>query len=495
MQFRNRSVLASLAFVAVGAVTGAWITAKTGQFPFSFDHVPAAAQSAIPEVSLKTGFGPIVKRVQPAVVSVISTTNAQKTSQRALPNLPPGFEDFFGGLPFDIPQGPSKGLGSGVIMSADGYIVTNNHVVDSADQVRVQLQDNREFTAKVVGKDGPSDLAVLKIDASGLPYLSFGNSDSTEVGDVVLAMGNPFGVGQTVTMGIVGATHRNTPAGQQRIEEYEDFIQTDAAINPGNSGGALVNLKGELIGINVAIVSRSGGNQGVGFAIPAKTARYVTDQIRDHGKVSRGFMGILPQDVSADIAKHFGLTGGSRGALIGDVTSGSAADRAGLKEGDIILELNGSRIADAADLRMKIAALTPGATANLKVFRNRAEQSFTVTLGSQAGQDTVSRNDSSADDNTPRLGISVEPSRSRLGKNARAGGVTITRVEPGSAADEAGLRQGDVILRVNGSDVSDPAEFQKLVRLAGKQDMLLWVESTSDRDQQSLRHFLTVQPR
>jgi serine protease Do len=449
-----------------------------------------AAQTALPEVSLKTGFGPIVKKVQPAVVSVKSIVRPQAGKQRM--NLPRGFEDLFGDQMPD--QGARSGLGSGVIVSSDGYVVTNHHVVDGADQVEVALQDNRKFTAKVVGKDDQSDIAVLKIDTTGLPYLTFGNSDTVEVGDVVLAMGNPFGVGQTVTMGIVGATHRNTP---QRIEEYEDFIQTDAAINPGNSGGALVNLKGELIGINAAIISRGGCNQGIGFAIPAKTASLVSDQIRKNGKVSRGHLGVSIQSVNEDLAKHFGLTGSPRGALIGDVTSGSAADKAGLKSGDIILEVNGSRVGDSNDLRMKIASLTPGATANLKVFRNKAEQSFAITLGSQPGQEQLSRNSDSAEDNSgPKLGIAVEPRSPRLrnsNRPATGGGLTISRVEPGSAADEAGLKQGDVILQVNGKEVGDVAEFQKLVRAAGGQSMLLHVESTDGRN--TARHFVTVQPR
>jgi len=368
MNFRNRSVLAGAALIAVGAVAGAWVTAKTGQFPFSYQHVPAAAaeSKADLDVSFRSGFGPVVKAVQPAVVSVTSTTKPREVSrngnsgngnrrggQGQQGQIPPELRDFFGGnLPFDLdgaPQdrGPRVGLGSGVIVSPDGYILTNHHVIEGADQVRVALHDGREFTAKVVGSDSDNDVAVLKVEGKDLPAVPIGNSDTVQVGDIVLALGNPFGLGETVTMGIVGATHRNTPPNMAPIESYEDFIQTDAAINPGNSGGALVNLKGEVIGINTAILSRSGGNQGVGFAIPGNTAKNVYDQIVKTGKVSRGFMGIVPQDVTPAIAKQFGYSG-SRGALVGDVTSGGAADKAGVKPGDIITEVNGQHVSGAA---------------------------------------------------------------------------------------------------------------------------------------------------
>jgi serine protease Do len=478
---------------------GAWVTAKTGQFPFSYSHVPAAAQStADPDVSFKAGFGAIVKKVQPAVVSIVSTTNARRAeSRRGQQNLPDGFDlrDFFGGggnAPFEAPQqGPRQGLGSGVIVTADGYIVTNNHVVDGADTVRVSMQDGREFTAKVIGKDADSDVAVVKIDGSGLPYVNFGNSDSVEVGDIVLAMGNPFGIGQTVTMGIVGATHRNTA---ERIEQYEDFIQTDAAINPGNSGGALVSVKGELIGINTAIVSRGGGNQGVGFAIPAKTAHNVMDQLVKNGKVSRGRMGVTIQSMNSSISKQFGFRG-MNGALVGDVEAGSPAERAGLKAGDIITEVNGSRVADSADLRVRIAGLNPGAAAKLKVFRDGADREVNVTLGSQPGEERASNGSGPTGFDGPKLGLSVEPA-SQSGRN-RSSGLVITSVAQGSAAEEAGLRTGDVILEVNRKAVGDPAEFQKIVRGSADEAILLYVESSSDRGAQkgSAKHFVTVQPR
>lgn len=512
MSFRKRSWLAGVAIAAVGAVGGAWITAKTEQFPFSYAQVPAAAQTnaaanADLDVSFKAGFGQVVKKVQPAVVSVVSTSNVRRTQMRrgqSQQEIPDALRRFFGenGLPFDVPQerqGPRQGLGSGVVITGDGYIVTNNHVVDGADQVRVSTQDGHEYTAKVVGGDEGSDIAVLKIEGSSLPYVSFANSDMVEVGDIVLALGNPFGIGQTVTMGIVGATHRNTNVG---IEEYEDFIQTDAAINPGNSGGALVNLRGELIGINTAILSRSGGNQGVGFAIPAKTAENVMNQIVKTGKVSRGFMGVSIQNLTPALAKQFGVPAGTRGALVGDVTAGSPAEKAGLKAGDVVTEVNGNRVTDNADLRVRIASLNPQSTAHLKILREGSPRDINVVLGSKPGAEIASNESGSESASQgPRLGISVEPAsqnRSVRGNTAsRTTGLVITAVEEGSAAQEAGLRQGDVILEVNRKPISDPAEFTKIIRASANEPVLLYVEAPTERGSQGggVKHFVTVQPR
>jgi len=386
------------------------------------------------------------------------------------------------------------GLGSGVITSADGYILTNHHVVEGADEVRVSLHDGREFAAKVVGSDADSDVAVLKIEAKDLPSAPVGNSDGVQVGDIVLALGNPFGLGETVTMGIVGATHRNTPANMEPIESYEDFIQTDAAINPGNSGGALVNLRGEVIGINTAILSRSGGNQGVGFAIPGNTAKNVMDQIVHHGKVSRGFMGIAPQDVTPAMAKQFGFSG-SRGALVADVTAGGAADKAGLKSGDIITEVNGQHVAGAADLRVKVGALNPGAAAKLQIFRDGKERELSMTLGSRPEEHAANNNNNPGKSaEGPRLGIAVEPRKN-------GSGLVITNVEQGSAADEKGLREGDVILEVNRKVVTDMAGLQAIVRGSKGEPLLLYVERTDQGQNgragkgETHRQFITIEPR
>jgi serine protease Do len=497
--FRKPSWIAGAALLAVGAVLGAWITVKTGAFPFHYTPVPAAAQDIAGAINFKDGFGPIVKKVQPAVVSVYSTQNVRVL--RSSQNLPDSLREFFGDNfgPFNFNLEPQdrtrRGLGSGVIIRQDGYILTNNHVVDDANSVRVALQDGREFDAKIIGTDPQTDLAVLKIDATGLPVADLGDSSKVEVGHVVLAMGNPFGVGQTVTMGIVGATQRRG----LRIEDYEDFIQTDAAINPGNSGGALVNMNGQVIGINTAIISGGpsvlgggGGNQGVGFAIPINMAKNVMQQIIDHGKVTRGWLGVMIQPVTPDIAQQFNLSGEPRGSLIGDVTAGSPAERAGLKRGDIILGLNGTEIKDRDELRLRIASMAPGSTANLRVFRDGREQQIAVTLGELPAQTARSRGSSSGEGGGPQLGVEVSPVTPQLSRQYNLGGgvngLVITNVSPGSAAAEAGLRPGDVIVEVNRLAVRDVTQFRQMVRGANGSLLLLIHREGSTM-------YVTVRPR
>src|SRR5688572_18419945 len=305
------------------------------------DDAKAPVRLVVEEAPVKrdgrftTSFDPMIKKVSPAVVNVFTTTAArQNTSQNRSPFDDPFFRRFFGD---DLPGGGEtrrfrtprqNGLGSGVIVSEDGYILTNNHVVDNADEIRIALSDEREFTAKVVGRDDKSDVAVLKIDAKNLPYVSLANSDQIEIGDLVLAIGNPFGIGQTVTMGIVSATGR----GNMGLD-YEDFIQTDAAINPGNSGGALVDAQGRLIGINTAILSGSGGNHGIGFAVPVNLARNVMESLMKNGRVVRGYLGIAIQDINPALAAEFNVKNG-KGALVGEVTPASPAAKAGLQSGD-----------------------------------------------------------------------------------------------------------------------------------------------------------------
>ncbi|MGP8243526.1 MAG: trypsin-like peptidase domain-containing protein [Bryobacteraceae bacterium] len=261
-------------------------------------------------------------------------------------------------------------LGSGVIVSADGYVLTHNHVVSGADEIQVSLSDKREFKGRVVGTDAKTDVAVVKIEGTNLPVLTLGDSSKAQVGDFALAVGNPFGIGQTVIMGIISATGR----GGLGIEDYEDFLQTDAAINPGDSGGALVNVRGELVGLNTAILSGGGGNQGVGFAVPVNVAREVMDQILKHGKVIRGSIDVLIQPVTPELAKSFGLTGEPRGALVANVAPDSPAAHAGIERGDIVLDLNGAPITDSRDLSFKVSMMAPGAPVKLRIFRNGKEQ-------------------------------------------------------------------------------------------------------------------------
>jgi serine protease Do len=400
------------------------------------------------------------------------------------------FREFFGdqfGGQFNIPNIPpnnipdeqrSEGLGSGVIVSPEGYILTNNHVVDGATSVQVVLSDRREFKARVIGRDDKTDIAVVKIDAGNLPAITIGDSDKVEVGDYALAVGNPFGVGQSVTLGIVSATRRGN-LGIEGPGAYEDFIQTDAAINPGNSGGALVNDRGELIGINTAIIARGGsGNQGIGFAVPVNLARNVMDQILKTGRVTRARLGILPQDVTPTIARQFGVKD-SQGALVGEVEANSPAQKAGLKTGDIILEVNGRSVYDANQLRNMISSMQPDSNVNLKIWRDGAQHALPVTLGELNPEEARNRGGNSENSGSADAldGVSVQnltPQVARqLNLPAGAGGVVVSEVSPASAAASAGLKQGDVIQEVNRRPVKNVAEFEAAVRNSKDGTLLL----------------------
>jgi serine protease Do len=440
----------------------------------------------------KLGFAPVVKSVVPTVVSIRSSKVVKTSSRRGRnqgqqeqgevdPLFRQFFGDQFGGNAPNIPdEQRSEGLGSGVIISPEGYILTNNHVVDGATNVEVVLPDRREFKARVIGTDDKTDIAVVKIDAGNLPAITIGDSDKVQVGDYALAIGNPFGVGQSVTLGIVSATRRGN-LGIEGPGAYEDFIQTDAAINPGNSGGALINERGELVGINTAIIAHgSSGNQGIGFAVPVNLARNVMDQILKTGKVTRARLGIFPQDVTPAIARQFG-TKDSQGALVGEVEADSPAQKAGLKSGDIILEANGSAVYDAVQLRNMIASMQPDAKVSLKVWRDGAEHTIPVSLGELNPEEARTRgnggrggNDSAA---SALEGVSVENLSSQiaqgLGLSANVAGVVVTEVNPDSPAANAGLQRGDVIQEVNRHAVKNAAEFEAAVRNSKQGTLLL----------------------
>ena len=357
--------------IAFGLVLAAGFGVTRLRGDIQSPNQPPSLKLANPEEGpSRNTFAPIVKKVLPEVVC-ISSTKVVKTPTGFSGEIPEGmrmdpfFRQFFGngsGHRFDAPRAErERGLGSGVIVSPNGYILTNNHVVAGATDILVTTSDKREYKARVVGTDPRTDIAVLKIDATNLPAITIADSSTIQVGDLVLAIGDPFGVGETVTSGIVSATGRTNLG----IEDYEDFIQTDAPINPGNSGGALVNDRGELIGINTAILSHgSGGNEGVGFAVPSNLARNVMDQIVKNGKVTRAYLGVYIQQVSPELAKAFGEVQ-PRGALVGDVTAGSPAAKSGLQKGDIIVGLNGTPVADSNQLRMTISMMAPGSTAKM----------------------------------------------------------------------------------------------------------------------------------
>ncbi len=430
----------------------------------------------------RTGFAPVVKAVVPTVVSIKSSKVVKTTGlNNGQGQIDPLFRQFFGdqfGGQFNVPdEQRSEGLGSGVIVSPEGYILTNNHVVDDATDLEVVLSDRRQFKGHVIGKDDKTDIAVVKIDADNLPTITIGDSDKVQVGDYALAVGNPFGVGQTVTMGIVSATHRGLG---NEIEAYEDFIQTDAAINPGNSGGALVNDRGELIGINTAIIAHgSEGNQGIGFAVPVNLARNIMGQIMKNGKVVRAQLGIYPQDVTPTIARQFGVKD-SEGALVGEVVAGSPAQRAGLKNGDIILDVNGKQVTDANQLRNMISTMQPNSNVNLKVWRDGAEHTMPVTLGELNPQEASNRSGRGPNFNGSSGaldGVSVEnltPQVARgLGLSPTASGVVVSQVNQASVAASAGLQQGDVIQEVNRRPVRNVAEFEAAVRNSKQGTLLL----------------------
>jgi serine protease Do len=369
-------------------------------------------------------------------------------------------DDFFRHMqPFSGPgEGfQQQGQGSGVIVDRQGYILTNNHVVNGMDDVKVTLSDHRSFPAKIVGTDPKTDLAVLKIDAPGLAPAELGDSSAMQVGDWVVAIGSPFGLDMTVTAGIVSATGRSNVG----ITDYEDFIQTDAAINPGNSGGPLVNLQGQVIGINTAISSSNGGNMGVGFAIPSEMAQTVMHSLIEKGHVERGWLGAVIQDLDEDLSKSFGYHG-TEGVLLGDVLDGGPAQKAGLQAGDIVAKFNGQPMKDANELRQAVAATEPNTDANLVVFRDGKEKTFSVHIAQMESDSVVA---STGGEKSVDLGITVRTltpeTAQELGYESDENGVVVTGVEPGSVAASLGIRPKDIIVAVGSQQIHGAGDFRK----------------------------------
>jgi len=424
-------------------------------------------------LQLEKAYIQVAEQVKPWVVTITSA----KIMRYRYYNPWEDFFDFFGQRDRRRDQDQDQeqefrqeGLGSGVVISQDGYILTNNHVVQEADEIRVITMDNREFTAKLIGRDEKTDVAVVKIDDENLPYARLGDSDKIKVGQIVMAIGNPFSqqLQLTVTEGIISAKGRSNIG----LSNYEDFIQTTAAINPGNSGGALVNLKGELIGVNTAIVSRSGGFNGIGFAIPINMASRVMDMLIDKGYVVRGYLGVVPQTVDEEMAQALGLDE-SQGALIASVESGTPADKAGLKEQDVVLEIDGRKVVDDNDFRLRVAEYNPGDKVNLKVVRNGEIKNITVTLTERPDDRPPQQ---LSEKETEKLGIRVAnltTDRARRYGFEDEEGVIVTDVKQGSSAYRKGVREGDLITSVNREEVTSVREYDQIMDKLKAGDVVL----------------------
>jgi serine protease Do len=435
---------------------------KLGKFWGAPSNSQVAAQPLLTPQGLPD-FVTLSKRMKPVVVNV-STTQVSQGGQGMESPFGGGEEDpfadfwrkFFGG---PAPRGPyrQRSLGSGFIIDKDGSILTNNHVVENASKIVVKLADEREFEAKVIGRDAKTDIAVIKINANeSLPVAPLGDSDQLDVGEWVMAIGNPFGLDNTVTSGIVSAKGRHLPGGGP----YDSFIQTDASINPGNSGGPLINLRGEVVGINSAIYSRSGGNIGIGFAIPMNLVKELLPQLKGKGKVSRGYLGVLIQKVTPEIAESLGMDK-ARGALVADVTKGGPADAAGVKVGDVIVEFDGKAVRDSSDLPIIVARSPVDKKVSLKVVRDKKEVALSAAVGEMKEEEVAASAPEQGE-----LGLTVQQVTPQIAESLglqRAEGVVITAVEPGSSADDAGLRRGDIILEVDRKPVRKVADYRKTV--------------------------------
>ncbi|WP_428267031.1 DegQ family serine endoprotease [Haliangium sp.] len=468
-----RSLYRSLPLIGVGVVMGALVATCSQPSPSDAASSTGDAMTAVARVFSPTpafarasadGAGvtlaDVAERAVPSVVNISATRVTRTANRRMHP-----FEDYFG--PRMGPPRQQQSLGSGVIVSADGVVLTNNHVVEHAEDVRVTLSDGRDVEAKVVGTDSHTDLAVLRLqgEISDLTPIAFGDSSTLRLGEVVLAIGNPFGVGQTVTMGIVSAKGRSGVG----IVDYEDFIQTDAAINPGNSGGALVNMRGELVGINTAILSRSGGNQGIGFAIPSDMARPIMDSLLTDGKVERGWLGVAIQTMDKNLGQALGVEL-DKGVLVSDVTPDSPAAKAGLARGDVIVAVNGEPVSESSQLRNRIAASGPNSKVTLEVVHEGSKKSVEVTLGALSESPLASASEQAGEGEGVLSGVRVAALdadvRRRLGAPAGLRGVAVVEVAPGTPAQRVGLRPGDVIVEVNRTAVDSVAAFDRLSRQA-----------------------------
>ena len=473
------SVILILVFL-LGGLTFFTLGKITGQGRYMSSHVTPN----VPRQIMETGraFSDIVNTVSPSIVN-ISTTKLVRKDTGPFFNDP--FFDFFS--PFHDFGAPKKwkerSLGSGVIVSPDGYIVTNNHVVEKSDEIKVTLFDRRVLKGRIVGADPKTDIAIIRIDAGNLPVLAWGDSDKLQVGEFVLAIGSPYGLSNTVTMGIISAVGRANVG----IADYEDFIQTDAAINPGNSGGPLVNITGELIGINTAIFSRTGGYQGIGFAVPSNMVRLVMDQLIQEGKVTRGWIGVTIQELTPELAQQFGLKQ-SKGALVSDIVKGSPAAKAGIARGDIIVGFNGKEVKDVSSLRNLVSQSKAGSSITLKILRAGKELSAEVNIvelprevAEVVPEPVPEEVETKVLTGLAVMDLSKEIIR-QLGFNREEKGVVVVRVEPGSAADDAEIKKGDIIKEINRREIDNLSTYNRvLTSLKRNESLLLFINRGGKR--------------
>lgn len=468
----SRKLLA-VGLLAAGFAAGA-VTAFVASDPFGpLLPEPAHAASAPTQrggsPTLLPDFTSIVERNGPAVVNISVVGEAQ--GEQLAPGDP--FYEFFRrfGVPLPQERTPVRGLGSGFIVDPNGLVLTNAHVVANAKEVTVKLTDKREFRAKVLGFDKATDIALLKIDATGLPSVRLGDANALKVGEWVAAIGSPYGFENTITSGIVSAKWRSLPDGA-----YVPFIQTDVAVNPGNSGGPLFNMKGEVVGINSQIYSRTGGYQGLSFAIPIEVAVKVKDQLQKHGKVTRGHLGVTIQEVNQRLAESFGLKR-AEGALVTAVTPGSPAEKAGIQTGDVVIGFNGKEISSSAELPLAVGDARPGETATVRVWRKGQPLDLKVVIGESPQEQLASANPQTAEQ--PRLGVAVRPLTPGEGSATGLSGGLVVEQSTGAAA-AAGIAPGDVILSVNGTPVKSPEELRSAIEKAGKHAALLVQRNSPD---------------
>lgn len=501
----NRSWIVAATLLTAGMIIGFVVASDLGWLPTGHAVPEAPAPTVVRPVTTTPqpvfpGMGgqtfvEIAKAVKPAVVNIYATKSGRSEGSHATPFDDPFFRKFFGDEFFKrFDQQPKerkeRGLGSGVIVESNGLIITNNHVVGKADEIRVTLSDKREFKAKLIGTDPKTDIAVVRIDTTGLPTVALADSDKLEVGEFVLAVGNPFGLTQTVTLGIVSALGR--AAG---IAEYEDFIQTDAAINPGNSGGALVNVRGELVGINTAIFSQSGGNMGIGFAVPSNMAQSIMSQLVQTGKVIRGWLGVSIQELTPELASQFGV-GDTKGVLVSDVMEDSPAKKAGFERADVIVEYDGKSMDSPTHLRNAVAQTPVGKKVAVKILREKKAKTIELTIVEQPKSMAQAGEEEAGESAAPTGVLSdldvrelTEELSNRYGLKSSERGVVVVRVKAGSTAEELGVREGDIVVEVNRQAVTSVKTYERIAaKLPKDQAVLLLLK------RQGRTIYLTLRP-